>query len=90
MYILETLPGLEQPLINEVVDFLKERGFRIIGLENVSRNKNDGTFLQADAIFIKSTESVKTINFTIFVYGKMLCLQCRHLFLFSSTIPAFS
>ena len=44
-----------QPLINEIVDFLKERGFKIIGIENVSQSIKDGTFLQADVFFMNNS-----------------------------------
>jgi FkbM family methyltransferase len=41
----------KQPLINEIVSFLKEKGFQISGIENISQSIKDGLFLNADAIF---------------------------------------
>lgn len=38
-------------LFTDLVDYLQQRSFRVIGIENVSQNINDGTFLQADAWF---------------------------------------
>jgi FkbM family methyltransferase len=40
-------------LITDITDFLKPYGFRLQGIENVSQNLADGSFLQADAWFIK-------------------------------------
>ncbi len=44
-----------QHLVNELISYLKERGFIIAGVENVSQNLIDGTFLQADMYFIRET-----------------------------------
>ena len=43
-----------QWLFNEIIDFLKERGFIIGGIENISQSLQDGTFLQADVFFIRN------------------------------------
>lgn len=40
-----------QPLINEVIDFMKNENFIIVGIENVSYNNIDGKCLQADIFF---------------------------------------
>lgn len=44
-----------QPLVNELISYLKERGFIIAGVENVSQSLVDGSFLQADMFFIRET-----------------------------------
>ena len=43
-----------QLLINGIIDLLKENGFAIAGVENVSQSLKDGTFLQADLYFTRS------------------------------------
>lgn len=44
-----------QPLVNELISYLKERGFIIAGIENVSQSLVNGSFLQADMFFIRET-----------------------------------
>jgi len=41
----------DQPLVNEVIDYLFKRQFKLIGVENVSNSLIDGSFLQADLFF---------------------------------------
>lgn len=38
-------------LANELIDFLRERGFALVGIENVSQHPSNGMFIQADAWF---------------------------------------
>jgi FkbM family methyltransferase len=40
-------------LFGELYDFLNQRGFGLIGMENVSQSAVDGRYLQADAYFMK-------------------------------------
>jgi FkbM family methyltransferase len=44
----------KQPLFDDIIDFLKERGYRIAGVENISRSLKDGTFLNADVFFTRN------------------------------------
>ena len=44
----------DQYLFNDMIGFLNERGFNIAGIENISQSLVDGTYLQADAYFIKN------------------------------------
>lgn len=41
-------------LFNELNSFLYERGFILSGMENVSQSTVDGSFLQADAYFVRN------------------------------------
>lgn len=41
-------------LVNEAINLLKKYGFVFYGIENVSQSTIDGSFLQADAFFIKN------------------------------------
>lgn len=43
----------ENILFTDLVCFFKEKGFKIEGIENVTQSLVDGTFLQADAYFVK-------------------------------------
>ncbi|MCX6272534.1 MAG: FkbM family methyltransferase [Bacteroidetes bacterium] len=43
----------QNPLVNEMIAFLETRGFSLAGMENISQSLIDGTFLQADAFFVK-------------------------------------
>ena len=45
----------DQALFNEIIDFLKERGYYLAGIENISQSLKDGTFLQADVFFVRSS-----------------------------------
>lgn len=40
-----------QPLINDMIEYLKGHGFILSGIENVSRDLRDGSYLQCDAYF---------------------------------------
>lgn len=40
-------------LYDELNTILVNNGFKLVGMENISRNNIDGTFLQADAYFLK-------------------------------------
>lgn len=40
-------------LINEIIAYLEGKGFVLNGMENISQSTLDGSFLQADAFFIK-------------------------------------
>ncbi|MBN1464395.1 FkbM family methyltransferase [candidate division KSB1 bacterium] len=44
----------EQPLFDDIADFLRERGFHIAGVENIARSTKDGTFLNADVFFTRN------------------------------------
>jgi FkbM family methyltransferase len=46
---------LGQPLIEDVARFLRGAGFHLVGIDNVSQSLVDGRFLQADAIFLRSS-----------------------------------
>lgn len=41
-------------MFSDLNKFLEARGFTLIGMENVSQSKIDGTFLQSDAYYIKT------------------------------------
>lgn len=43
-----------QWLFNDLYQFLLSHNFKLVGVENVSQNVKDGTFLQMDAYFIKN------------------------------------
>lgn len=43
-----------QSLINEIIYFLEEKGFKMVGVEDVSRSVIDGTFLQANVFFTRN------------------------------------
>jgi hypothetical protein len=43
-----------QTLANELVSMLDRYGFKLCGIENVSRNVKNGTFLQCDGYFLRS------------------------------------
>lgn len=45
-----------QPLVNEMIRYLAERGFLLMGIENVSQQLTDGQYLQAD-LYFKRRES---------------------------------
>ena len=40
-------------LFNEMIEFMSAKDFRLYGIENVSQSVVDGSFLQADAYFVK-------------------------------------
>lgn len=42
-----------QPLFNEVAEYMKSHGFRVVGIENISQDIRDGTFLQCDIFFAR-------------------------------------
>lgn len=42
-----------QPLIDEVIDFMRQNNFRIIAVEDISKSLKDGSHLQADMFFEK-------------------------------------
>ncbi|MBN1561074.1 FkbM family methyltransferase [candidate division KSB1 bacterium] len=44
----------EQPLFDDIIDFLRKRGFHIAGVENIARSMKDGTFLNADVFFTRT------------------------------------
>jgi hypothetical protein len=46
-----------QPLIEEVIGFLRSCGFAFVGVENVSYSLVDGRCLQADAFFARPRSS---------------------------------
>jgi FkbM family methyltransferase len=45
----------EQPLFDEIINFLRERGYRIAGVENISQSLKNGMFLNADVFFARNS-----------------------------------
>jgi FkbM family methyltransferase len=42
-----------QPLLGDINDFLSQKGYKIIGIENIARSVKDGAYLNADVFFIR-------------------------------------
>lgn len=42
-----------QPLFNEVIEYMKSQGFKVVGIENISQDIRDGAFLQCDIFFAR-------------------------------------
>lgn len=49
-------------LFNDIFKILDEKGFDVYGFENVSQSVKDGTFLQADAFFIRRDTAKKRLG----------------------------